>query len=296
MIALRSGMETIMGIGMSDVEYIVDKGYLPAESARLLDIGSQNIMNVSAAAVVKMARHFGNAMPEPDLAKEADRLSYFSSPRPGEQTTYLSEIFDLTPNAFYTSYDVCPGLKTELFDLNTDDLPVSYRGSFDVVLNCGTTEHVTNQINSFKVIHEATKVGGIMLHQMPSVGWLNHGYYTYHPAFFDDLAHANGYEVVDRWYVAERIMTVDTDVIDVRSAYSPQVPRSQPTDGLLLNVQCLNLNVVLRKHHDQPFRVKLELETSHAAPNSAIQSKYVPSMPKSGLTARVAAKISRMMS
>jgi hypothetical protein len=285
-----------MGIGMSDVEYIVDKGYLPAAGARLLDIGSQNIMNVAPAAVTKMARHFGNTLSERDLAKAAERLSYFSTPRPGEQTTYLSEIFDLTPNVFYTSYDVCPGLKTELFDLNTDDLPEHYHGSFDVVLNCGTTEHVTNQINSFKVIHEATKVDGIMLHQMPSVGWLNHGYYTYHPTFFDDLAQANDYEVVDRWYVAERVMTVDTDTIDVRSAYSPQVPRSQPTDGLLLNVQCLNLNVVLRKRTGQPFRVKLELETSHAAPNSAIQSKYVPSMPKSGLATRLAARISRLVS
>jgi hypothetical protein len=285
-----------MGIGMSDVEYIVDKGYLPAAGARLLDIGSQNIMNVAPAAVTKMARHFGNTLSERDLAKAAERLSYFSTPRPGEQTTYLSEIFDLTPNVFYTSYDVCPGLKTELFDLNTDDLPEHYHGSFDVVLNCGTTEHVTNQINSFKIIHEATKVDGIMLHQMPSVGWLNHGYYTYHPTFFDDLAQANDYEVVDRWYVAERVMTVDTDTIDVRSAYSPQVPRSQPTDGLLLNVQCLNLNVVLRKRTGQPFRVKLELETSHAAPNSAIQSKYVPSMPKSGLATRLAARISRLVS
>jgi hypothetical protein len=29
-------------------------------------------------------------------------------------------------------------------------------------MNCGTTEHVLNQLNAFRLIHDATAVGGLM--------------------------------------------------------------------------------------------------------------------------------------
>lgn len=264
-----------MGVGMADIEYLSSNGHLPEGQAALLDVGSQNLFNLQPDAVRAFVRRYGApaSMSSDELGREIQRISYFSTPRPGERTTYLSELFDLTPSIFYTSYDVCPALKTEIFDLNAEDLPSHYRNRFDVVMNCGTTEHVINQMNSYKVMHEATKVGGVLFHQLPSVGWLDHGYYTYHETFFTDLISANGYELVDTWYTPERIMMLP-ETADIRNALTPNVKRSADRATLQLHVQCFNLTTVLRKTSDKPFRVGLELATSHSALSETVQQKY----------------------
>lgn len=264
-----------MGVGMADIEYLSDRGHLPVGSAAVLDIGSQNLFNITPVAARRFVERHGAGKRAASLDKEIERISYFSTPRPGERTAYLSELFDLTPGIFYTSYDVCPALKTEIFDLNTESLPAKYRNRFDVVMNCGTTEHVINQLNSFRVMHDAVKPGGVIFHQVPSIGWLDHGYFTYHKIFFDDLAAANGYELVDHWLTPERQMDVKAAGIDVRDPYTPQIPNSfSSMGGLQLTIQCFNLSVVLRKVTDRPFRVGLELATSHSGLSEDIQSKY----------------------
>ena len=266
-----------MGVGMADIEYLSDRGHLPVGSAALLDVGSQNLFNIKPDAAQRFVERYGSSLRGGALASEIDRISYFSTPRPGERTTYLSELFDLTPSIFYTSYDVCPALKTEIFDLNYEQLPARYRNRFDVVMNCGTTEHVINQMNSFAVMHDAVKPGGVIFSQVPSIGWLDHGYFTYHPTFFDDLVAANKYELVDRWLTPERRMEIDRSNVDIRDAYTPQVANSfAHIDGLQMSVQCFNLSVVMRKVHDQPFRIGLELATSHSGLAEAMQSKYSP--------------------
>jgi SAM-dependent methyltransferase len=81
-------------------------------------------------------------------------------------------------------------------DLNRDGVPAKLKNSFDLVVNAGTTEHVANQENAFKVIHDLTRRGGVMLHEVPSGGMINHGFFNYHPRFFQNLAAFNLYEVV----------------------------------------------------------------------------------------------------
>src|SRR5205823_3928504 len=79
-----------------------------------------------------------------------------------------------------------------------DDVPPEHRGAYDLVTNCGTTEHVVNQINSFRVIHDLTKPGGgYMLHDLPWSGMFNHGLVNYKPHLFWRLCESNHYSVVD---------------------------------------------------------------------------------------------------
>src|SRR5205823_271847 len=97
------------------------------------------------------------------------------------------EVTDLT-SIEYNSFDVCPALKTEILDLNFESTPSKYHGYYDIVLNSGTTEHILNQWNCFEVMHDATRVGGVIYCQLPATGYLDHGYFTYTPLFFRDLA------------------------------------------------------------------------------------------------------------
>lgn len=73
---------------------------------------------------------------------------------------------------------------------------------FDVVLNNGTAEHIFNIGQVFRTIHDHCEVGGLMIHDCPFTGWIDHGFYTLQPGLFYDLAAANGYEVV-RVYLTE---------------------------------------------------------------------------------------------
>src|SRR6202008_3458775 len=79
-------------------------------------------------------------------------------------------------------------------DLNYDSVSKDELGRYQLVTNFGTTEHVANQLNAFKVIHDLVRHGGVMIHHLPMQGMLNHGLVNYNPKFFWMLARSNGYK------------------------------------------------------------------------------------------------------
>jgi hypothetical protein len=81
-------------------------------------------------------------------------------------------------------------------DLNRGSVPAEFAAQFDLVVNAGTTEHVANQDNAFRVIHDLAKAGGVMWHEVPTSGMQNHGYFLYHPKFFIHLYRLNDYELL----------------------------------------------------------------------------------------------------
>lgn len=81
-------------------------------------------------------------------------------------------------------------------DLNSDRLPRKLHGQFDLVTNFGTSEHVADQMNFLRYVHDATKIGGVMIHMVPMIGYLGHCLYKYDPKFFVRLAAANSYETL----------------------------------------------------------------------------------------------------
>lgn len=260
-----------MGIGIGDIEYLSAHGHLDGEDVSVLDVGTQNLYNATPERVRALVERHGGVRDAAGFEAEAARLSYFSTPRPGERTTYLSELLDLTAMA-YASFDVCPGLRTEILDLNTAALPPAHRLRHQVVLNFGTTEHLVNQYNALRLMHEALCVGGVVFHQVPAAGWAGHGYFCYHEGFFHDLARANGYEVLDHWYTVAGQGALPA--IDLRDADQPLHPGPVPRPAALDAVINLNLNFVARKRADTPFAVALELATSHAAPDAAVAQRY----------------------
>ena len=125
-----------MGLWLSNIEYLSRRGHLPAAGCRILDIGSQNLYFATPEAIRRFVECHGRIQDEAAFQTEAERISYFSTPRPGERTAYVSELFDLTPAIFYTSFDVCPALKTEILDLNRDPAPTTIAA---VSTSCSTS-------------------------------------------------------------------------------------------------------------------------------------------------------------
>ena len=98
-----------------------------------------------------------------------------------------------------------------LVDLNE---PVDIKRQFDLVTNNGTGEHIFDQAMVLRNMHTLCRPGGHMIHVMPFHNWHNHGFYSFHPVLYRDLAAANGYTVVDmcianRWGEASKLEPAD---------------------------------------------------------------------------------------
>ena len=82
-------------------------------------------------------------------------------------------------------------------------------GQYDLVVDCGTTEHCSNIFQAIKNAAGAVKVGGRILHHSP-VSMINHGYYNICPVFFRDYYEVNGWslERFDMMNINDNIITV----------------------------------------------------------------------------------------
>jgi hypothetical protein len=260
-----------MGMNLDGPLYLQRKGFLGREKHRLLDIGPQTIYFAREDQIREFVSTQGKRVSDEKLDAEIKRLTYFSTPRPGERTTMFSEITDLT-NIEYNSIDVCPGLRTEILDLNFDAIPAHMIEHYDVVLNFGTTEHIFNQWNCFEVMHSATKVGGVIYHQLPASGYLDHGYYCYTPLFFRVMAAANKYELLDLFVTPAGESKIDALKIPARSGASILVD----LPNLLENnrIPALNIHVILKRTTAEPFRCGLEIATAHAPVDKNMAARY----------------------
>lgn len=84
-------------------------------------------------------------------------------------------------------------------DVLTKDMGVEQKdlfGTFDLLFNGGTLEHVENQREAWRNCHYFLKEGGIAIHVCPlKDGWSGHSYFLYTENFFEELIKANKYEV-----------------------------------------------------------------------------------------------------
>ncbi len=73
-------------------------------------------------------------------------------------------------------------------------------GTFDVLTNFGTTEHVEQQYPCWLNIHNLVKQNGVFIHVVPRTGhWRGHGYHKYSLEFFQKLADNCDYELIENF-------------------------------------------------------------------------------------------------
>jgi len=177
-----------MGLGLPflrDIVALKRRGLLD-RCRRVIDIGAQQINDelIVSPDLYEAVALFGGTMP---------RLTPVGSPH----ITPDSPPGGLLWSAFgmqSQSVDIDGG--DIRIDLNKGCVPWRYRDAFDLAVNAGTTEHIANQGNAFAAIHDLARVGGLMYHQVPAFGNVNHGFFSYHPKFFHRLAQTNDYEIV----------------------------------------------------------------------------------------------------
>jgi len=268
-----------MGCGIEFLKWLSETDRIPRRG-RLLDIGESCLLAATPAELEFVLRRHGCELDDEHLRPLAEELAFRSNiyGAPCIQTLFLGDVLRLT-QVEYVSFDVVSAWYADLFDLNRHSLAPAHHNTFDVVLNFGTTEHLINQHNAYKVMHEACKPGGYMFHQVPSTGYINHGYFCYNALMFKELAEANRYEMVDLWFYGPNGSGGNVLV------NGDQFPGVLDGAKLRNNVSGLRstdvpnalINVLYRKTTADEFRVGLEVKTAAASldSNTRYYSPYI---------------------
>lgn len=222
-----------MGLGnvfLTDLIELKQTGALDG-ATRVMEIGAQQISDslMLAPQLADAYRLFGCSNP-PAMTPVGE--TNFTASAPSSAPFWAA--LGLQRSAIDVAGDAIP------IDLNRGKVPRKLRGAFDLVVNTGTTEHVANQMNAFRIIHHLTRVGGIMYHEVPAGGMIDHGLVVYQPKFFNMLANFNGYEALYIRFTAWG------------PARIPDYLRNMNPYGGDSVIDC-SIRVALRKLHNLPF-------------------------------------------
>ncbi len=221
---------------MRDLIWLKCRGFLDGYR-RVIEVGAQQINDklMLSAELDEAVRLFGGSKPTlwPVRAKHITA----DSP-PGRL---------LWESLGFVSWSVDIEGGDLLLDLNVGHVPDQHRGTFDLLINAGTTEHIANQGNAFHALHDLVRVGGLMYHQVPAFGHIDHGFFGYQPKFFHRLAQFNEYEIV---FLA---MTMHPDV-EV-PPYLHDRNCEAKVDPLPRTVGQAGLRIAMLKRHAADFRM-----------------------------------------
>lgn len=92
-------------------------------------------------------------------------------------------------------------------------VPKELLNRFNLITDFGTIEHVNNQYQVFKNVHNMCSLNGIMIHTIPTLNyWKDHCLYFYSKEFFINLAKLCNYKILS---------------LEMKSPYNPSLPKSE---------------------------------------------------------------------
>jgi len=163
----------------------------------------------------------------------------------------------------YAALDILGKRDFMFFDLNFDSVPKELENHFDLVCNAGTTEHIVNQYNGFKTIHDLTRVNGYMYHALPMGGFQHHGLFNYNVKFFYSLCTANKYKWIDAYIsLGECRVGLDADIVRALNQDKDFLPVEQRgLDSIMKNLKAtdVGLRIVLKKVKKNFFCAPIDL-------------------------------------
>src|SRR5215831_6268509 len=218
--------------------------------ADVMELGSQDFWCPQKNLVIALCKAFGRTEVNPVLLNTTN-----ASQQPAR---LLYEALGIK----YGCVDVDGRVGSVVMDLNFDEVPAAHKGKYGLVTNHGTSEHIMNQYNVFKAMHEFARPGAVFVHAVPFTVHLEHGFFNYQPNFFEALARYNSYETMGLW--------VGPDW---------QLASLIPWDPILLDYLTLSsktthrLVVVQRKMYDKEFCVPFQEVYESMVPDE-VRSQY----------------------
>jgi hypothetical protein len=263
-----------MGVGASDLGLLIhlkSQGHIP-DGCSVIEIGAQQLNDsfLSSREALETARRlFGIelpcSLPRPFEPPALDRLPSLNAAAPFARDFWTWLGID------YAAIDVDGSPGSIPLDLNFDEPPSEFHGKYHLVTNFGTTEHVANQLHAFKVIHDLTAVGGVMIHNVPAQGMFNHGLINYNPKFFLMLARSNNYRILYMDFtVSSSVHSLTPSIVDYISAFVPKF--AERAAGYRAS-NC-GLGVVMQKVKEIPFIPPLDVPAGARIDNDILIERY----------------------
>ena len=225
--------------------YLMDQGITDSDSLNsILEIGEQNwyYPNVNSTLMPILQQRGANDPNFEEWVKQLNRCEQSNG-----QEVNLFDVAQIYYEAMfgdfkYMAIDMHGTSRSTVADLNN---PFEHDDQFDLVTNLGTSEHVFNQAQVFKTIHNLTKQGGLMYHGLSHQGQYDHGFYNYQPTFFADLASANSYKI-ELMAINSSGGNMEITILEKYEHYHDMVANNK------VPVQA-GLHVVLRKTTNEEF-------------------------------------------
>ncbi len=120
---------------------------------------------------------------------------------------------------------------------------------YDLVTNCGTSEHCFDQATVIRNMHNLCKVGGLMYFVLPCYGSDNHGFYHVNPLLFLRMAAANGYTIENVDFLA-----IDVDAYQYKLYNGFYALETSGDEIKLLDSnRPIYISIILRKNNSLDF-------------------------------------------
>jgi hypothetical protein len=172
----------------------------------------------------------------------------------------------------YASVDIDNNPHAIKLDLNYDPAPQEHKGKYALVTNLGTTEHVVNQLNAFKVIHDLTARNGVMVHSLPFQGFEDHGLVNYTMKFFWLLVRSNMYDVIDADVSAWKRTSIPVSIVDFTKKHSNIFSNKDHVERL--EMQDTGITMVLQKCHEIDFVPPIDTPEGMKTNDPVMKKKY----------------------
>jgi hypothetical protein len=219
------------------VELWLERGWLKP-GHRLIEFGAQEFFADAAEAFHGVSNFLGrHGASMPSLAR---------GELPQVGAIYAALGID------YLSIDVDGAHGSTFFDLNTFAAPTAWCSAFDFVNNEGTIEHLANPINGFHVAHDIAKVGGVIRHNFPLIGWYQHGFANLTTKFYAHLIGDNAYELLKEQATVTETTPFNDPLFTTCVALTGDSanPTTEIPAPAVTNIWG---ELVYRKTHDRPF-------------------------------------------
>jgi hypothetical protein len=248
------------------------EGFIAPRQA-VIEIGAQQLANNFLDArdsLVRIGKLFGAPESCPLPASQATRLVHGDLGHLAEEAP-AARGFWTWLGFQYAAIDIDGSPDSIPLDLNYDNAPPDAVGKYQLVTNFGTTEHIANQLNAFKVIHELAATGGLMMHHLPMQGMHNHGLVNYNPKFFWMLGRSNGYKIVYMTVLADQAYyPLPQNIVDAALPYDPTIAARQET----ARAADMAVVVVLQKLFDTPYVAPIDVPTGAQTDDKVLEERY----------------------
>jgi SAM-dependent methyltransferase len=179
-----------MGMDKGGAKLLLQEALQRPLTGRVLTLGKQDI-NMTFETLQQAAEELGVQLQDPGPVTLSDQTEFASRGCISDQTFFKALGFSEVSAMDYSDFESA----RHIHDLNSSEPPQNLLGSFDVIIDGGTIEHVFHLPNVLNSIHKMLRTHGRTIHMSPSSNHIDHGFYMFSPTLFWDFYHTNRYEI-----------------------------------------------------------------------------------------------------